>query len=224
MSLVKELRSLTLAGLTVQVGGQTAREIDLIRVVIERFPGAVAGVFGVTFVVLCLLLRSIVLPIKAILMNVLSIGASFGALVFIFQEGHLKNFLNFTPLGYLDIMLPLILFCVVFGLSMDYEVFLLTRIREAYEDCGDNTQSVIEGLERTGRIITSAAGLMIIVTGVFIFTSIIFMKALGLGIALAVLIDATLIRVILVPATMQLMGHWNWWVPKWMNRIQGVRH
>ena len=224
MALVKELRSLKLLGLTVQVGGQTAREIDLIGVVIRRFPAAVAGVFFVTFVVLCLLLRSIVLPIKAILMNVLSIGASFGALVFIFQEGHLKKVLNFTPLGYLDIMLPLILFCVVFGLSMDYEVFLLTRIREAYEDCGDNTQSVIEGLERTGRIITSAASLMIIVTGVFTFTSIIFMRALGLGIALAVLIDATLIRIILVPATMQLMGRWNWWVPKWMSGIQAARH
>jgi putative drug exporter of the RND superfamily len=150
------------------------------------------------------------------LMNVLSIGASFGALVFIFQQGHLKELLNFSPLGYLDILLPLVLFCVVFGLSMDYEIFLLTRIKEAYDRTGDNSQSVLEGLEHTGWIITSAAGLMIIVTGAFTLTSIIFMKALGLGIALAVLIDATLIRVILVPAAMHLMGKWNWWSPHFL--------
>jgi putative drug exporter of the RND superfamily len=136
--------------------------------------------------------------------------------VFIFQQGHLKELLNFAPLGYIDILLPLVLFCVVFGLSMDYEIFLLTRIKEAYDRCGDNSQSVIEGLEQTGWIITSAAGLMIIVTGAFTLTSIIFMKALGLGIALAVLIDATLIRVILVPATMHLMGKWNWWSPRFL--------
>jgi putative drug exporter of the RND superfamily len=215
-TLVKELRSLSLPGLTLQVGGQTASEMDTLQQVSERFPFALAGIMGVTFAVLSLLFNSVILPLKAILMNFLSIGASFGALVFIFQEGHFKEWLNFTPLGYLDILLPLVLFCVVFGLSMDYEVFLLTRIKEAYDDCGNNSKSVIEGLERTGWIITSAAGLMIIVTGAFTLTSIIFMKALGLGIALAVLIDATLIRVILVPATMHLMGRWNWWLPRFL--------
>jgi putative drug exporter of the RND superfamily len=219
-TLVEELRSLSLNGLRSQVGGQAAREIDLIQAVVQRFPWAAAGVIGVTFLVLCLLLQSIILPLKAILMNALSIGASFGALVFIFQEGHFQDFLNFTPLGYLDILLPLVLFCVVFGLSMDYEVFLLTRIKEAYDLCGDNTKSVIEGLERTGWIITSAASLMIIVTGTFAFTSIIFIKALGLGIAIAVLIDATLIRIVLVPATMNLIGTWNWWMPSLPGRVR----
>jgi putative drug exporter of the RND superfamily len=155
-------------------------------------------------------------------MNLLSIGASFGALVFVFQEGHLKEWLHFDPLGYLDILLPLVLFCVVFGLSMDYEVFLLTRIKEIYDRTGDNTQSVIEGLNKTGWIITSAAFLMIIVTGAFALTTIIFMKALGLGIALAIFLDATLIRVILVPATMHLMGKWNWWSPKFL-RLDRVK-
>jgi putative drug exporter of the RND superfamily len=215
-ALVQELRSLSLDGLTVQVGGQTASEIDILQEVSQRFPFALAGIIGVTFFVLCLLFNSIILPLKAILMNVLSIGASFGALVFIFQQGHLKELLDFTPLGYIDILLPLVLFCVVFGLSMDYEIFLFTRIKEAYDRCGDNSKSVAEGLEHTGWIITSAAGLMIIVTGAFTLTSIIFMKALGLGIALAVLIDATLIRVILVPAAMHLMGKWNWWSPRFL--------
>lgn len=142
--------------------------------------------------------------------------------MFIFQEGNFHTWLNFTPVGYLDIMLPVVLFCVLFGLSMDYEVFLLTRIKEAYDRCGDNTMSVVEGLERTGRIITSAALLMIIVTGAFALTSIIFVKAVGLGSAIAVFIDATLIRAILVPASMHLMGKWNWWTPKFLrlNRIK----
>jgi putative drug exporter of the RND superfamily len=211
--LVKDLRQLDLGGLQVQVGGQTATEIDTIAAVAQKFPIILAATMGITFVVLCLLFESVVLPLKAIVMNFMSIGASFGALVFVFQEGHLSQWLNFQPLGYLDILLPLVLFGVVFGLSMDYEVFLLTRIKEIYDECGDNSRSVIEGLAHTGSIITNAAVLMIIVTGAFALTSIIFMKALGLGIALAILVDATLIRVILVPSTMHLMGKWNWWTP-----------
>jgi putative drug exporter of the RND superfamily len=211
--LVKDLRQLDLGGLQVQVGGQTATEIDTIAAVAQKFPIILAATMGITFVVLCILFESVVLPLKAILMNFMSIGASFGALVFVFQEGHLSQWLNFQPLGYLDILLPLVLFGVVFGLSMDYEVFLLTRIKEIYDECGDNSRSVIEGLAHTGSIITNAAVLMIIVTGAFALTSIIFMKALGLGIALAILVDATLIRVILVPSTMHLMGKWNWWTP-----------
>ena len=216
--LVKELRALSLDGLNIQVGGQPASQLDTIQVVRERFPLVVAAIMVVTFVVLCALLNSVVLPLKAIAINVLSIGTSFGALVFIFQEGNFHTWLNFTPVGYLDILLPVILFCVLFGLSMDYEVFLLSRIKEAYDRSGDNSMSVVEGLERTGRIITSAALLMIIVTGAFALTSIIFVKALGLGIAMAVLIDATLIRAILVPASMHLMGKWNWWAPKFLRK------
>jgi RND superfamily putative drug exporter len=214
--LVKELRALSLDGLQVQVGGQSASELDTIEEVFGRFPLVLSVIIVVTFVVLCLLFNSVILPLKAIAINLLSIGASFGALVFIFQEGNFHTWLNFTPLGYLDILLPVVLFCVLFGLSMDYEVFLLMRIKEAYDRSGNNRLSVIEGLERTGRIITSAALLMIIVTSAFALTSIIFVKALGLGTAIAVFIDATLIRAILVPATMHLMGKWNWWAPKFL--------
>jgi putative drug exporter of the RND superfamily len=220
--LVQELRQRSLPGLTLKVGGQSANELDTLQEVAHRVPVVLIATMGITFVVLCVLFQSIVLPLKAIAMNLLSIGASFGALVFVFQEGHLKEWLHFDPLGYLDILLPLVLFCVVFGLSMDYEVFLLTRIKEIYDRTGDNTQSVIEGLNKTGWIITSAAFLMIIVTGAFALTTIIFMKALGLGIALAIFLDATLIRVILVPATMHLMGKWNWWSPKFL-RLDRVK-
>ena len=212
--LIKELRNLRLSGLQVQVGGQAAKELDVIEVIEQRLPFVFITMMVATFIMLSVLLRSVVLPLKAIVMNLLSIGASFGALVFIFQQGHWQTVLHFTPVGYLDIILPIVLFCVLFGLSMDYEVFLLTRIKEEYDRCGHNSQSIIVGLEKTGSIITSAALLMIIVTSSFTLTSLIFVKALGLGSAIAILIDATLIRAILVPATMNLMGRWNWWLPK----------
>lgn len=213
-SLIKDLRNLRLNGLQVQVGGQAARELDAIEAIFQRMPIVFIAMMVATFIMLCVLLRSVVLPLKAIVMNLLSIGASFGSLVFIFQQGHFQTALGFTPVGYLDILLPIVLFCVLFGLSMDYEVFLLTRIKEEHDHCGDNSQSIIVGLENTGSIITSAALLMIIVTSSFALTSLIFVKALGLGSAIAILIDATLIRAILVPATMQLIGRWNWWLPK----------
>lgn len=212
--LIKDLRALKLQELQIQVGGQGAKELDVIEVIQQRLPLAFIAMMVATFVMLCILLRSVVLPLKAIVMNLLSIGASFGFLVFVFQQGHFQTWLNFTPVGYLDILLPIVLFCVLFGLSMDYEVFLLTRIQEAYDLCGDNSKSIIIGLENTGSIITSAAFLMIIVTSSFTLASLIFVKALGLGSAIAIVIDATLIRAILVPATMQLMGRWNWWSPK----------
>jgi RND superfamily putative drug exporter len=215
--LVRDLRASELEGLTVQAAGQTANELDTIAIIQQRFPIVLAALMSATFIVLCILLRSVVLPVKAIVMNLLSIGASFGALVFIFQQGHLQTELNFVPVGYLDALLPVVLFCVLFGLSMDYEVFLLTRIQEAYERCGRNTESVIEGLEYTGSIITSAAMLIIIVTSAFAFSTLIFVKALGLGIAIAIFIDATLIRAILVPATMTLLGRWNWWSPRFLH-------
>ncbi len=215
-NLVQKLKSLSLAGLRLQVGGQTANQLDIIQAVQERFPFVLAGIISITFAVLCILLGSVVLPIKAILMNLLSMGASFGALVFIFQEGHFQHWLDFQPLGYLDILIAVVLFCLLFGLSMDYEVFLLCRIKEAYDRTDNNRLSVIEGVARTGRIITSAALLLMIVTGTFALTSIIFVKALGLGVAIGVFIDATLIRTILVPATMHLLGHWNWWSPRFL--------
>lgn len=215
-NLVQELRALSLNGLRIQVGGQTANALDTLQIIFDCFPRVLAAIVAVTFAVLCVLLNSVILPLKAIFINMLSIGASFGALVFIFQKGNFNSWLNFTPLGYLDILLPVVLFCILFGLSMDYEVFLLSRIKEAYDRSGDNSMSVVEGMESTGRIITSAALLMIIVTGVFTFTSLIFMKAMGLGTAIAVFIDATLIRALLVPASMHLLGKWNWWAPKFL--------
>jgi RND superfamily putative drug exporter len=212
--LVQELRRRNLDGLRILVTGQTATELDTIAAINQQFPWVLAAMLMATFGLLSVLLESVVLPIKAIVMNFLSIGASFGAVVFIFQEGNFQTWFHFTPVGYLDILLPVVLFCVLFGLSMDYEVFLLTRIKEQYDRSGNNSLSVIQGLEHTGGIITSAAFLMILVTSAFAFTSIIFVKALGLGSAIAIFIDATLIRIILVPATMHLMGQWNWWSPR----------
>jgi putative drug exporter of the RND superfamily len=152
-------------------------------------------------------------------MNVLSLSVCYGMLVFIFQEGHMEKFFHFQAVGFTDLNLPILLFFVLFGLSMDYEVFLLTRIKEFYDKTGDNTQSVALGLERSARIISSAALIMVIVTGAFVTADIIFIKAFGLGAALAIAIDASLIRLLLVPATMQLLGDWNWYLPKWLDRI-----
>ena len=213
-TLVRDIQALKLDGLQVWVAGQTARELDTIQIVYQRFPMVLAVTMVITFVILYLLLKSVILPLKAIVMNVLSIGASFGALVFIFQEGHLQDWLHFVSVGYLDLLLPIVLFCVLFGLSMDYEVFMLTRIKESYDAGKSNTESVVEGLKLTGSIITSAALLMIIVTSTFVLSRIIFVKALGLGCSIAILVDVTLIRAILVPATMNLLGKWNWWSPR----------
>ena len=215
-ALVRELRQLQYKGLDCLVGGQTANSIDTIEIVQRRLPWVLAAMMTVTFVALTVLFQSVVLPLQAIFLNIMSISASFGALVFVFQHGHFQTLLDFTPVGYIDILLPIVMFCLLFGLSMDYEVFLLTRMKEAYDRSGDNTTSIIEGLEHTGRIITSAAVLLIIVTGAFAFTSLIFIKALGLGVAIAVFIDSTLIRAILVPASMNLLGKWNWWAPKFL--------
>ena len=214
--LVRELRQLQLKGLDCLVGGQTANNIDTIEIVHQRLPWVLVTMMLVTFVALTILFQSVILPLQAIFLNIMSISASFGALVFVFQQGHFQTLLDFTPVGYIDILLPIVMFCLLFGLSMDYEVFLLTRMKEAYDRCGDNTTSIIEGLEYTGRIITSAAILLIIVTGAFAFTSLIFIKALGLGVAIAVLIDSTLIRAVLVPASMNLLGKWNWWAPRFL--------
>ena len=162
---------------------------------------------------LFLLLRSVILPLKALVMNTLSIAASFGALVWIFQDGNLSALLGFQPLGFVETTQPVILFCVLFGLSMDYEVFLLTRMKEVWDRTGDNLEAVARGLERSGRIVTSAALIVVVVAGSFAFADIVLIKALGLGMAIAVALDATVVRALLVPATMRLLGHWNWWMP-----------
>ncbi len=213
--LVRRIRQVPLGNGSLQreVGGLTAGKMDYIDLLYADFPKTVLFVVGMTYLVLLVLFRSVVLPLKAVLMNALSLAGSFGAIVFVFQQGHFSNLLNFTPTGSIDEINPILMFCTLFGLSMDYEVFLLSRIKEHYEATGDNAASVAEGLAQTGRIITSAALIMVVVAGSFAFTSIVLVKSLGLGMAIAILIDATIIRCLLVPATMRVLGEWNWWLP-----------
>lgn len=200
-------------GMTLLVTGQSAANIDYVNSLYTAFPLAMLVVALVTYLVLLFFFRSVVLPLKAILMNTLSILASYGALVIIFQNGFLHQILGFTPLGFVEASSPILLFCALFGLSMDYEVFLLSRVQEAFWQTGDNRQAVALGLERSGGIITSAAVIVIVVSACFATADMILVKALGLGMALAVALDATLVRGLLVPATMRLLGNWNWWLP-----------
>src|SRR5438874_3263601 len=206
-------------GITVLVDGGTAGNIDYVQSLYTDFPMAVLIVSITTYIVLLVFFRSLFLPLKAILMNTLSILASYGALVVIFQNGFMHQALGFTPLGFVEASSPILLFCTLFGLSMDYEVFLLSRLQEAYWQTGDNAKAVALGLQRSGRIITSAALIVIVVSACFATADMILVKALGLGMALAVALDATLVRGLLVPATMRLLGDWNWWLP-----FVGVQH
>jgi RND superfamily putative drug exporter len=213
-------------GFRLLVGGGTAGVIDYADRLYQQFPRAALIVVLAIYLVLLRTFGSVVLPLKAVAMNVLSILASYGALVVIFQEGALSGPLHFQPLGYVEASLPIIMFCVLFGLSMDYEVFLLSRVQEAHLDGYDNASSVARGLERSGRIITSAALIVVLVSFSFVAADIVLIKALGLGTAIAVLLDATLVRALLVPATMRLLGEWNWWAPSWLPRFfrSGVPH
>ena len=227
-ALVRDLRSrdgplAAPAGVSILVGGGAADVDDVVSRVWSDFPRTAAFIVVTTFLVLFVLLRSVVLPVKALVMNTLSIVASFGALVWIFQDGNLSSILGFQPLGFVETTQPVILFCVLFGLSMDYEVFLLSRMKETWDRTGDNTEAVAAGLERSGRIVSSAALVVVVVAGSFAFGDIVLIKALGLGVAIAVALDATVVRALLVPATMRLLGHWNWWVPARLDRaLQGI--
>ena len=219
-ALVQKLRNSSIGnGITFQVTGGTAGIMDVVNGIYDTFPYAALVIVLATYFVLLILLRSVVLPLKAILMNALSILASYGALVYVFQEGHFSEILNFKPLGLIEPSLPIIMFCTLFGLSMDYEVFLLSRIKENYEYSGDNTASVALGLQKSGKIITSAALIVVLVCLSFVTADIVLVKALGLGVAVAVGLDATIVRALLVPATMRLLGNWNWYAPKWLLRI-----
>jgi uncharacterized membrane protein YdfJ with MMPL/SSD domain len=203
---------------TVDVGGETARTSDLRTQISGSMWKIFAFILGLSFLVLTVMLRSLLLPLKAVLMNLLSIGAAFGVLVAVFQWGWLDGVLGFESLGALDtINVPLIV-AVVFGLSMDYEVFLLSRIRERYMAHGDNRRAVAEGLSSSARTISSAALIMTCVFSVFVLTGVPSIKELGLGCAVAIALDATLVRLILVPAAMVLLGKWNWWMPFWLDR------
>ncbi len=220
-ALVRTIRAQdAVGGARVVVTGDTAFDIDFVNYIVQQTPWAVGFAMLTTIVVLFLLLRSVILPLKAVLMNLLSVSAAFGAMVWIFQDGHLSGLLNVTP-GAIDPTLPVLLFCVVFGLSMDYEVFLLTRIQEAWRRTHDNRAAVAEGLERSGRLVTGAAAIMITVFLAFGLARVVTIKATGIGMAVAVLADATLVRALVVPALMRLLGRANWWAPRWIERVPG---
>ncbi|MBA2276944.1 MAG: MMPL family transporter [Chloroflexia bacterium] len=222
LDLVQTLRErgyeLSRGAFDVEVGGGAAVNLDLADNVVSRAPWAVLAVLIVTFLVLFAQLGSILLPLKAIVLNLLSLTASYGALVWIFQDGHLTALLGFEPLGYTVLMVPVMMFCFMFGLSMDYEVLMLSRIKEEYERHGDNTSAVTSGLQATGSVVTSAALIMFVVFAAFGTGQLLMIQALGVGLAIAVAIDATLIRAILVPAMMRLLGDRNWWAPSWARR------
>jgi RND superfamily putative drug exporter len=195
----------------VLIGGQTAAQLDFDSFVYGQFPLAILFVVLSIVVILAVSFRSVLLPIKAVLMNGFSVLAAYGATVLVFQDGYLHSLFGFTPTGSLDSIVPVFLFCVLFGLSTDYEVFLLTRIREEYDKTGDNTHSVALGLERTGKMITSAALIMVVIFAAFSFANLVVIKELGFALAVGVLVDASLIRALLVPAAMRILGDWNWW-------------
>ncbi len=206
-------------GLETLVGGSSAAFLDSKDTIRDRLPFAIAFIASVTFGVLFLAFGSIAVPIKALAMNVLSLGAAFGALVWVFQDGNLEWLLRFESVGAITLFVPVFMFAVVFGLSMDYEVFLLSRIKEEYDASGHNRMSVARGLERTGRIITSAALLLVLVNAAFATSEIIFVKQVGIGVAVAIALDATIVRALLVPAVMRLMGGLNWWAPAPLHRL-----
>jgi trehalose monomycolate/heme transporter len=207
------------AGAQVYVGGQTAQLVDELSSLGQTLPWMGLAVAASTFVLLFLAFGSVVLPVKAIVMNVLSLTAMYGVVVWIFQEGHLSGLLQFTPNGTIEPTMPILMFAIMFGLSMDYEVFLLSRVRERYDLTGDNTAAVASGLQRTGGLITSLALLLIIVVGAFSASGITFIKLLGVGMIVALIVDASVVRVLLVPAVMRLLGPANWWAPRPLRRL-----
>ena len=207
-------------GGVLKVAGFAAYSLDVLDAIVESLPVAIAFILIATIVLIFIQVRSVIIPIKAIVMNILSVSASFGMLVFVFQWGYGADFLNFTPQP-IETTNPVILFCIVFGLSMDYEVLMLSRIHEEWERTGDNTLAVANGLQKTGRLITGAAAIMVVVFSAFGLSSVVILKQIGFGLALAILLDATIVRALVVPATMRLMGKANWWSPKWLDNLFG---
>jgi RND superfamily putative drug exporter len=216
--LVHEVRAVPAPG-SALVGGPSADLVDGKSLLFDRLPLALTIIAVITTVLLFLMTGSVLVPIKAMILNLLSLAATFGAMVWVFQEGHFADLLGFTPTGTLDTTSPILMFCVAFGLSMDYEVFLLSRIKEEHDAGADNVTAVARGLERTGRIVTAAAGLLAVVFLSFISSEVAFIKLIGVGMTLAVLMDATLIRAALVPAFMRLAGQANWWAPRPLRRF-----
>ncbi|MFZ6003512.1 MAG: MMPL family transporter [Actinomycetota bacterium] len=217
-ALVAAIRA-TPAPFEAEVTGMSAQLVDTKEALFSRLPLAAGIIALVTFLVLFIQFGSVVIPLKAVVLNLLSLSATFGAMVWVFQEGHLSEALDFTAIGSVDATTPILMFCVAFGLSMDYEVFLLSRIKEEYDRTGDNELSVARGLERTGRIVTAAALLIAVVFIAFATSHVTFIKLFGIGLTLAVLMDAFVIRGTLVPAFMRLAGEWNWWAPAPLRRL-----
>lgn len=224
-NMVKEIRSRMIpaifgrAGYQVLVGGGSAGEVDMDNLLMGKLPLIIGMVCLITFLVLIVLFRSILIPLKSIFMNILSVLASFGILILVFQDGILDHIINFKAPGGISSVILVMLFAVLFGLSMDYEIFLTLRMKEEHDKGRSNEESVAWGLEQTGGLVTSAALVMVAVFGAFALTSMMMTQEFGLGLAAAVLLDASLIRVLLMPATMRLLGEWNWWFPKWFDRI-----
>jgi RND superfamily putative drug exporter len=224
VDLIHRLRSQTLpaatrgTGVTAHVGGVTAAFDDVSTLLQTRLPYFIGLVLLLSFLLLLLVFRSILVPLKAVVMNLLSIGAAYGILVAVFQKGVGASFFG-VGTGPIESFLPMMLFAILFGLSMDYEVFLLSRVKEEYERSHDNGAAVADGLSATARVITAAALIMVTVFGSFVFGDERVIKEFGLGLAVAIFVDATVVRMLLVPATMELLGDANWWLPKWLDRI-----
>jgi RND superfamily putative drug exporter len=216
-SLVRHLRTDVVPGLP--IGGTTALAVDFADLVAGRLPLLIAVVVGLSVLLLIAVFRSVVLALKAAILNLVSIGAAYGALVAAVQWGWLTRVLGFPGPMPIAAYVPMIMFPVLFGLSMDYEVFLVSRIREAYDACGETRQAVVTGLSRTARVITAAAAIMVVVFLSVMFGADLAVKQLGLGLAVMVLVDATIVRLILVPAAMELFGRANWWLPRWLDRM-----
>jgi RND superfamily putative drug exporter len=215
---VKTLRA-DQPGFDTYVTGQAAALLDFQHRISSRLPYALGLIAASTFILLFLMTGSVLIPVKALAMNTLSLGATFGALVWVFQDGHLSGLLGFSSFGAIEAWVPVLVFVFGFGLSMDYEVFLLSRIKEEYDRTGDTSAAVTTGLQRSGRIITSAAVLVFIVFLGFVAGDNVGIKEMGLALAIAVAVDATLVRCLLVPATMTLMGRANWWAPAPLRRV-----
>jgi uncharacterized membrane protein YdfJ with MMPL/SSD domain len=215
-TLVRRARAIT----AVSVTGRTAWYLDTSASLKRNLPRALTILVLATFVLLFIVTRSLVLPLKTLVMNVLGLAAAFGMLVFVFQDGRLEGLLGYRSQGALDLTQPVLLAAIAFGLATDYGVFLLSRIKEAHDDGLENREAVALGLERTGRVVTSAALLFCVAVGAFATSSILLVKELGLGIAFAVAVDASLVRALLVPSLMALLGDWNWWTPAPLRRFR----
>ena len=206
------------AGTDVLVTGMVAANVDMSQYMSERMPIFFGGVLTLSFLLLMLVFRSLLVPLKAVIMNLLSIGAAYGIIIALFQWGWLSDLTGVEP-GPIETWVPMMLFAVVFGLSMDYEVFLLSRIREEWRRTGDSRTSVADGLAATAKVISAAAAIMVVVFGSFMLEFERTMKMMGTGLAVAIFLDATIVRMLLVPATMELLGDKNWWLPRWLDRI-----